>query len=240
MGMPEVARRWTREEVLALPDDGNRYESVDGELLVTPAPRLPHQRAIRLLFQRLHSYVLAHAIGEILWSPADLDLRSEHLVQPDLFVFRSSPTGLASSWSDVGIPLLVVEIGSPTTARYDRRIKRPLYQRVGVPEYWIVDLEARIVERWRRGMNAPRCSPTHSPGRQWPTPTRAWWTWTSSSGRCGARLRPLDRSAARSERCGWLSRRRDGPVESCDRRSASRESSRRTRSASPRSSGRPT
>jgi Uma2 family endonuclease len=149
MGMPELARRWTREEVLALPDDGNRYELVDGELLVTPAPRLPHQRAIRLLFQRLHSYVLAHAIGEILWSPADLDLRAEHLVQPDLFLFRSSPTGLASSWSDVGIPLLVVEIGSPTTARYDRRIKRPLYQRVGVPEYWIVDLEARIVERWR-------------------------------------------------------------------------------------------
>ena len=155
MGMPEVARRWTREEVLALPDDGNRYELVDGELLVSPAPRLPHQRAVTALYRRLYPYVEAQGIGEILLSPADLDLRSGQLLQPDLFVFRTFPASRASSWSDVGIPVLVVEVGSPFTARYDRKIKRPTYQRAGVSEYWIVDLDARIVERWRPADQRP-------------------------------------------------------------------------------------
>ncbi len=149
MGMPELVERWTREQVLALPDDGNRYELVDGELLVSPSPRILHQRGVRTLFRAIDAHVECHRLGEVLSSPSDLDLRDGQLVQPDLFVVGHPPGERPSEWSEVGIPILVAEVLSPSTARYDRTLKRKLYQRTGVPEYWIVDLDARLVERWR-------------------------------------------------------------------------------------------
>lgn len=155
MGMPDVAKHWTRAEVLALPDDGQRYELVDGELLVSPAPRYLHQRAVAEFYRRLHDYVARHGLGEALFSPSDLDLRAEQLVQPDLFVVAPA-AGRAAEWADVGIPRLVVEVLSPSTARYDRVTKRRRYQRSGIPTYWVVDLDARLVEVW----NPDAISPT--------------------------------------------------------------------------------
>ncbi len=150
MGMPDTARRWTREEVLALPDDGNRYELLDGELLVSPSPRFIHQRAIGELFIRLHQYVEAHQLGEACFSPADLDFKSGQLLQPDLFVVEiPTPRGQAPEWTDFYIPFLIVEVLSPATALYDRNKKRVRFQRSGVAEYWIVDAHARLIERWR-------------------------------------------------------------------------------------------
>ena len=149
MGMPDVAKVWTREEVLALPDDGKRYELVDGELLVSPSPRPLHQYAQQQFNLILAAYVNRHRLGGLLCSPADLDLRSEQLVQPDLFVLRQPDGRPVRAWADAGIPLLVVEILSPTTARFDRTIKRPALQQAGVSEVWLVDLDARLVERWR-------------------------------------------------------------------------------------------
>ncbi len=149
MGMPQITRYWTRENVLALPDDGNRYELVDGELLVSPSPRPLHQIALAAVYDRLSTYVRAHGLGLLLFSPADLDLLSGQLVQPDLFVVAGHDGRALREWTDVGIPLLVIEVLSPSTARHDRITKRRKYQRVGVPEYWIVDLDARAIERWR-------------------------------------------------------------------------------------------
>src|ERR1051325_9290448 len=83
MGMPETTGRWTREMVLALPDDGNRYELFDGELLVTPAPSWLHQRMVRAFYDRLAPYVRDHNLGEVLLSPADVPLDSEQVAQPD-------------------------------------------------------------------------------------------------------------------------------------------------------------
>ena len=91
MGMPDMARKWTREMVLALPDDGNRYELFDGELLVTPAPAGIHQLAGTRLYDRVAPYVEAHSLGVMLWSPADLHLGGDQLSQPDLFVVPSLP-----------------------------------------------------------------------------------------------------------------------------------------------------
>jgi Uma2 family endonuclease len=153
MAMPEVARRWTRAEVLALPDDGNRYELVAGQLLVSPSPVPVHQRAVWFLYDRLAPYVKTNHLGITGLAPADLELESEDLVQPDLFVLRDP--GLPKSWSDVGIPLLVVEVLSPSTARYDRVVKRPRYQLAGIPDYWIVDIDSRLFERWRPGDERP-------------------------------------------------------------------------------------
>ena len=155
MGMPDTAGRWTRAAVLALPDDGRRYELVDGELLVSPSPRRVHQIALAELFRRLDPYVRAHRLGTVLWSPADLDLHSGQLVQPDLFVGGLHDSRMPLEWEEFGIPILAVEVLSPSTARYDRITKRQLYQRVGVGTYWIVDLDARLVEVWTPGAERP-------------------------------------------------------------------------------------
>jgi Uma2 family endonuclease len=147
MGMPDVVKIWTREEVLALPDDGNRYELVDGELLVSPSPRPVHQFAIMAFARRLDPYVRGNGLGYLLAAPADLDLKSGQLVQPDLFVLEADARPL-TDWAAAGIPRLVIEVLSPSTARFDRVTKRRRYQRSGIPDYWIVDLDARLVEVW--------------------------------------------------------------------------------------------
>jgi Uma2 family endonuclease len=149
MGMPQSTTRWTTEMVRALPDDGNRYEVVDGELLVTPAPGAVHQRAAYFLAMALGQYVSAQGLGEVLFSPADIELDPHGMVQPDVFVQGYVDGRPAPAWNTGAPLLLVVEILSPATARADRTIKRRRYQRAGIPEYWIADPDGRVVERWR-------------------------------------------------------------------------------------------
>jgi len=146
--MPDLARRWTREEVLALPDDGQRYELLDGELLVSPSPGYQHQFSLLALYDRVNPYVRDHQLGCTLVAPADLDLRSGQLLQPDLFVLPLIEGRRPSQGSEAGIPLLVAEILSPSTALFDRNKKRRRYQQSRVADYWIVDVDARLVERW--------------------------------------------------------------------------------------------
>jgi Uma2 family endonuclease len=156
MGMPDPPHRWTREEVLALPDDGIRYELIDGELLVSPSPRGLHQRAVMSLVRRVDPYVRAHGVGSTGSSPSDLDLGSGQSVQPDLYVVPLFDDGREPiDWPDYGIPLLIAEVLSSSTARQDRFTKRRLFQRSGVAEYWVVDLEARACEQWRPGDERP-------------------------------------------------------------------------------------
>src|SRR5215210_2198842 len=88
MGMPQAARDWTVQRVLSLPEDGNRYEVVDGELLVTPSPTFHHQDAIFALARRLDSFVRSSGGGYVSISPADIELDERTLVQPDIFVFE--------------------------------------------------------------------------------------------------------------------------------------------------------
>ncbi len=152
MGMPAATdpRSWTPDDVWALPDDGNRYECIDGVLLVTPAPANVHQRFIEQLFLLLAPQVGARAIGEMRCLAADIRLHPGNLVQPDLFVVPPVADGRrVRDWSEITALRLAVEVLSPSTARYDRGLKRRYYQRALVEEYWIVDLEARLVERWR-------------------------------------------------------------------------------------------
>ncbi|MBA3559968.1 MAG: Uma2 family endonuclease [Gemmatimonadaceae bacterium] len=144
---------WTPERVLALPEDGNRYEVIDGELLVTPTPRYDHQLAAVALFRVLDPYVTEHLLGTLLNVGGDIQLDETSLVQPDLFLMPPGPR--PRSWKDVRVLRLAIEILSRGTARTDRTIKRLCYQRNAVPEYWIVDLDARLVERWRPGDERP-------------------------------------------------------------------------------------
>ena len=155
MGMPETARRYTVDEVLAFPSDGNRYELVAGELLVSPAPTLRHQRIVSRVYAALSEHVRANpGVAEVLFSPADITWGGdEELVQPDVFVVPASETH--REWRDIHTLLLVVETLSPSTARYDRITKRRLYQHRGVTTYWVIDPDARLVEVWHPGDERP-------------------------------------------------------------------------------------
>ena len=149
MGMPHAAERWTADQVRALPDDGQRYELIDGELVVSPSPRPLHQECVTRLIVLLQPWLKARGVAGLLASPADISLGEDEILQPDLFVYRTAGGKPLRDWSDITELLLVVEVLSPSTARYDRQLKRHRYQRAGVPEYWIVDLDSRLIERWR-------------------------------------------------------------------------------------------
>ena len=153
MGMPAPARNWTYEEVLTLIDEQEdrsiRYEYADGELLVTPAPGGYHQRIILDLFRLLDPYVRKHGIGEVRLGPSPVTLIERTVFQPDLFVVPSVDGKRPRADVPVTRSLLIVEVLSDGSRRHDRLTKRHYYQRAGVPEYWILDQDAQLVERWR-------------------------------------------------------------------------------------------
>jgi Uma2 family endonuclease len=149
MAMPAQPTEWTVEMVRALPNDGNRYEVIDGELYVTPAPTWTHQRAVRELLLLLAPYLREHSLGDVIAAPADVVFGPRNMVEPDLFVVPLVEGTIPRGWEDVGRLLLAVEVLSPSTRRTDRREKRDLYQRKGVPEYWVIDVDNRSVDRWR-------------------------------------------------------------------------------------------
>lgn len=155
MGMPATAKRWTADDVRALPTDRNRYEVIGGELYVTPAPSFRHQAALSSLHFAMSLYLRDHPVGMVLFAPTDVEFEPESMVQPDLFVLPLVGGRKPRSVREAGGLLLAVEVLSPGTARLDRQLKRRLYQRFGVPEYWIVDTDARLVERWVHGDDRP-------------------------------------------------------------------------------------
>jgi Uma2 family endonuclease len=150
--MATATRRWTREEVLALQDaarPGVRYELIDGALLVSPSPTSPHQLVVNAFNVRLYLYCRQHGIGEVLTSPADISLDGGSSMQPDVFVVPAGIRFRWEGWESVTRLLLALSVLSPSTARGDKTVKRTFLQRMRVPEYWIVDHHARLVERWR-------------------------------------------------------------------------------------------
>lgn len=138
---------FTADQVRALPDDGNRYEVVYGELLVTPAPRAWHQEVLGRLWYDLRTYLRQEPIGHLFASPADISWGPDTLVQPDVFVVPLDQAR-TMDWARLKHLLLVAEVLSPSTARADRFIKRIRYRDARVPVYWVVDADERVVEVW--------------------------------------------------------------------------------------------
>ena len=156
MGMPAQEAITTIEELLALPEDGMRHELLDGEHVVTPSPRFIHQLILGEVWEHLRSAVGDREDVTVLSSPADIYLGPRTLVQPDLFIVSVAPERRATiAWKDVATPLLAVEILSPSTASRDRGKKRRIYLDSGIEEYWIVDIDARLIERWRADDDRP-------------------------------------------------------------------------------------
>lgn len=154
MGMPAMEKRhWTAADVRALMDERHgwpRFELLDGELLVTPSPGWRHQLVVGAMHVVLGTYCREQRLGIALTSPADLELAPESIMQPDNFVVPEAliPTDPSVGWEFVSRLVLAVEVLSPSTQRQDRVRKREFYLEHGVGEYWIVDSDARVIERW--------------------------------------------------------------------------------------------
>jgi Uma2 family endonuclease len=138
---------WTYNLYAALPEDGKRYEIVDGVLLdMSPAPGIPHQKAVL----RLATYMLALiedvGLGQVFVAPVDVELTPKRVFEPDIVVVLNAGRNKVQESHIVGAPDLVVEVVSPRTKRYDRTIKREAYARAGIREYWQMDPLACTIE----------------------------------------------------------------------------------------------
>jgi len=136
----------TYEDYCALPEDGRRYQIIEGDLDVTPVPSTKHQRVSRNLEFILVDHVRRHRLGEILDAPVDVILASDTVVQPDIVFVASERSSLVTERGIEGPPDLVVEILSPKTRRTDRIAKMRAYARFGVRECWIVDPDEQSLE----------------------------------------------------------------------------------------------
>jgi len=157
MAMPHTWPRqgeWTVEEMWQLPDTGDRYEVIDGVLYVTPSPSDEHQDAAYILARRLGSYLDRMPVGWVRMAPADVRFARDRGVQPDVYVAPLVAGRRPKGWQQIRHLLLAAEVLSSSTTDYDREEKRRLYQE-HADEYWIVDLDARHIERWRPGDDRP-------------------------------------------------------------------------------------
>ncbi|NJN96943.1 MAG: Uma2 family endonuclease [Anaerolineales bacterium] len=138
---------WAYEDYLNLPDDGRRYEIIEGVLYVTNAPDIDHQFTVMEIAFHLKSFVTVHRLGYVLTAPFEVHLSERtRPVQPDvLFIKAEKWPGSGAKFFE-GIPDLIVEVLSPITARTDHSIKFSAYEQSGVPEYWIANPKTRSVE----------------------------------------------------------------------------------------------
>ena len=146
---------YTADMVRALPEDGNKYEVVHGELLVTPAPRPWHEEVWGRLYIALREYLRREPVAHLFGSRSDISWGPDTLVSPDLIVVPLEDARTLQ-WDRMKWLLLVVEVLSPSSMRHDRFTKRRLYQEQGIPVYWVVDGEARVVEVWEPGALFPQ------------------------------------------------------------------------------------
>jgi Uma2 family endonuclease len=147
MGMPATFDKWTVDLLDALPPCSERFELIDGSLYVTPAPGISHQRAVLRLAALLLAYTSEAGLWETVISPSDVwkDERQENRIQPDIYVVGLDDGKLPPYPFHLSALLLAVEVVSPGNAMLDYDVKRNVYRRGGVGDYWIVDLEKRLV-----------------------------------------------------------------------------------------------
>ncbi len=137
---------WTYNHYAALPEDGQRYEIVDGVLFMAPSPGKWHQNAIGEIFSYLRTYIKLTGLGQVYMAPFDVLLAPNTIVQPDVMVVLKANLDKIKDTQVVGAPDLVIEVASPGTSTYDRSKKYAAYARAGVSEYWIVDPIAHTIE----------------------------------------------------------------------------------------------
>ena len=146
----DAGMKLTYDDFVLFPDDGKRHELVDGEHFVTPSPNTKHQQVSLNLILEIGGWLKGHPIGRLFHAPYDVVLSLFDVVEPDLlYLSNERAAEVMTSQHLRGAPELVVEIGSPGTRARDETIKRRLYERVGVSEYWCVDPELDVVRVYR-------------------------------------------------------------------------------------------
>jgi Uma2 family endonuclease len=145
LAMKRANVRFNYHDYVQLPED-KRYEILDGDLFMVPAPGIKHQSVSLNLTMALFQHIRDYRLGRLLEAPCDVILSNEDIVQPDILFIKSDRCGIVGELNIQGAPDLVIEILSPGTREKDLEIKRKIYARFGVQEYWIVDPAAETVE----------------------------------------------------------------------------------------------
>jgi len=140
----------TYDDFLLFPDDGQRHELIDGEHYVTPSPASVHQRIVGNIYFRMRRFLEGSPVGEAFLAPFDVVFGTHDVVEPDLlYIAAARRRDILTAQHVRGVPDLVIEVGSPGTRKRDETIKRRLYERTGVQEYWVVDPELEVVRVYR-------------------------------------------------------------------------------------------
>lgn len=151
MLMATETAAWTVAQRDRLPSDGNKYEVVGGELFVTPSPSVRHQVIADALGEQLRPFVLGQRLGIVFTLHTDVIEGEKNVLVPDVTVYPFTRDNHPETWVEAPRPILVAEIRSPATWRRDVGRKRELYMALGIPDYWIVDTDARTVTVVRIG-----------------------------------------------------------------------------------------
>lgn len=148
---PASGVKLTYDDFLLFPDDGKRHELIDGEHYVTPSPNTRHQRISGRLHLLIGNWLEAHPVGQLFYAPFDVVFSNFDVVEPDLLYMSNARAAEILTVKHVaGVPELVIEIGSPGTRKRDETLKRRLYERTGVTEYWVVDPDLDAIRVYRR------------------------------------------------------------------------------------------
>jgi Uma2 family endonuclease len=140
----------TYDDFVLFPDDGMRHELIDGEHYVTPSPNRRHQQISMNLTMIIGGWLEAHPQGRLFYAPFDVVFSRFDVVEPDLLYVSNERSQVLTAPNVQGAPDLVIEIGSPSTRQRDETIKRRLYERSDVSEYWIVDPDIEVVRVYKR------------------------------------------------------------------------------------------
>lgn len=149
----QTPTRLTYDDYVKLPDDGKRYEIIDGELFVNASPVPRHQDIVGNIYFALRNWMREHG-GKVYMSPLDVVFDEYNVVEPDVIVINPTRVAILGEKNVQGAPNLLVEVLSDGTRRRDEIHKRKLYERGGVDEYWIVDGELELVKIYRRTASA--------------------------------------------------------------------------------------
>lgn len=148
--IPERLEVFTYEDYLNLPDNGKRYEIINGELYMVPAPTLGHQDTIGEFYFTIKSFIQTNPLGKIYLAPTDIVFSEIDILQPDLIFVAKEKFDILTRENIQGAPDLVIEVLSPGTEKRDRSIKLKTYSKFGVQEYWMANDETATVEVWQR------------------------------------------------------------------------------------------
>jgi Uma2 family endonuclease len=144
----------TYDDFVLFPDDGKRHELIDGEHYVTPSPNTRHQQISLNLTLMIGNWLETNPIGRLFYAPFDVVFSNFDVVEPDLlYLSNQRAADVITPLHVRGTPELVVEIGSPGTRKRDETIKRHLYERSGVSEYWVVDPDTEVLRVYQRSQN---------------------------------------------------------------------------------------